>query len=258
MAYVDFEDDENGIGSRLLDFNGDGPTLVVLDGVTEGYGLHGWKIDGNDDSPKWRRGYVKPATRTGAAVLSSDHVVKNKENRNGFAIGAQHKKAGLTGVLFGLENVTPFGRGLLGRSRLLIYKDRPAGLRQHGVRTDDGWTHFADLVVDGRNDGLTLDGPDPVLLEIRPPVQAADGGQDDVAAKLREVIDRIKDVLTARGALTARDLRAAVRGRAKEIDEAVQYMITAGELHEGEMIKGSAKRRHLPDQCAEGFKCFSS
>jgi hypothetical protein len=34
------------IYGRLLDFGQDqGPTLVVLDGVTEGYGMHGWSID---------------------------------------------------------------------------------------------------------------------------------------------------------------------------------------------------------------------
>src|SRR5204862_975383 len=92
---------------QLLNFGTDetpqGPTLVVLDGTTEGYGLHGWDISDNNDSPKWRNAYIKPALRAGAATLGSDHVVKSRENRNGYAIGAQHKKAGLTGVLYELQ-----------------------------------------------------------------------------------------------------------------------------------------------------------
>jgi hypothetical protein len=49
---------------------------------------------------------------------------QNKRNRNGFAIGGQHKKAGLTGALFELISLEPFGKGLKGRSRLVIHKDR--------------------------------------------------------------------------------------------------------------------------------------
>lgn len=179
VLYVDFEDDERAIGGRLLDLGVTGavltdplrfayvrpneptlleyqrllegfqPTLVLLDGVTEGYGLHGWAIEKNEDSPKWRRTFVKPALQIGAATLASDHVVKSRENRGGYAIGAQHKKAGLTGVAFELRNVKPFGRGLKGTSRLVITKDRPGGLRGHGVRDGKSRdTVIGDLVLD--------------------------------------------------------------------------------------------------------------
>lgn len=109
VLYIDFEDDENTIVGRLhnnLGFPADiirerfhyvrpedrvhpteyqailehfQPTLVLLDGTTEGYGLHGWKIGENDDAPLWRLTLIKPALRIGAATLSSDHVVKNRE-----------------------------------------------------------------------------------------------------------------------------------------------------------------------------------
>ena len=90
VLYIDFEDDEGTVVGRLHRELGvpaddikarffyvrpDGPgvehygkllestdpNLVMLDGVTEGYGLHGWQIKENDDSPKWRTAFVKPA-----------------------------------------------------------------------------------------------------------------------------------------------------------------------------------------------------
>jgi hypothetical protein len=90
------------------------------------------EIGENDDAPLWRLALIKPALRIGAATLSTDHVVKNREARNGYAIGGQHKKAGLTGVLFELVNIKPFGKGMLGHSKLIVHKDRNGDLRQHG------------------------------------------------------------------------------------------------------------------------------
>lgn len=185
VLYVDFEDDANGIVGRLYDHLGvpadvlrdparfgyvrpeeatalggaylelvDAmrPTLVVLDGVTEGFGLQGWEIEKNTDSPKWRQVFVKPALKAGAATLATDHVVKDKQARGGYAIGSQHKKAGLTGVAFELVSKDAFGQGIRGKSELLVQKDRPGGLRKHGVKakSETRATHIGDLVLDDR------------------------------------------------------------------------------------------------------------
>lgn len=289
VLYVDFEDDEGTIGTRvnwlggrisdlcdqsrfrylkpdtpskweryvqLLNFGTPeepvGPTLVVLDGTTEGYGLHGWDISDNADSPKWRRTYVKPAMRAGAATLATDHVTKNKENRGGYAIGAQHKKAGLNGVLFEMQVQEPFGIGLRGKSKLLINKDRNGDLRQHGV-TEGKATHFGDLVLDA------TDGEDAIPKMWLFPPQAEGGEEDGDASDLDPKVQRMREieqVLRLRGPLSARDLRDAVPGKSSETDKAVQSMINLGTLHEGVMVKGPAKVRHLPGQCREGMRCF--
>lgn len=288
VLYVDFEDDEATIGMRthwlgapiktlcdksrfrylrpdspatrdryirLLNFGTDdqpvGPTLVVLDGTTEGYGLHGWDILSNEDSPKWRQMYVKPAMMAGAATLATDHVTKNKETRNGYAIGAQHKKAGLNGVLFELQVQEPFGIGLRGRSKLLINKDRNGDLRRHGIREGKA-TYFADLVLDATN---VDDFPKLCLF---PPVD--DSKADTVAVdELAPEVVRMREVeqvLRLRGPLSSRDLRDAIPGRGTETDKAVQSMINLGRLHDGQMVKGPTKMRHLPGQCSEGMRCF--
>jgi len=167
------------------------PTLVMLDGVTEGYGLHGWKIADNDDAPKWRQAFVKPAMRRGAATLSTDHVVKNKEARNGYAIGGQHKKAGLNGALFELINIAPFGKGMSGRSKLVIHKDRNGDLRQHGVPDpkEHRISHFADLYLDAS--GLIFDGS--MSLALTPPIATAGGeAPDDLEVMAANIVRSVE------------------------------------------------------------------
>ncbi len=290
VLYIDFEDDEGTIGMRshwlgaqiktlcdpsrfryirpeegvtfdryvrVLNFGTDDepvpPTLVVLDGTTEGYGLHGWDIKENGDSPKWRNTYVKPALRAGAATLATDHVVKNADARGGYAIGAQHKKAGLTGALFELRVQEPFGIGMRGRSKLYLNKDRTGDLRQHGV-TEGKATYFGDLVLDATD----VEGcPQAWLFPPNVEGEEVDGAGSELDPKVVRMRE-VEQVLRLRGPLNARDLRNAIPGRGSEIDKAVQSMLNLGTLHDGEMVKGPAKLRHLPGQCREGMKCFAT
>ena len=283
VVYVDFEDDEGGIGGRalalgipaetltdlsrfryvrpeaaptpeqyaeLLDFDGAGPTLVCLDGVTEGYALFGGEVNSQESAAKWRAGYVKPALRVGAATVSTDHVVKNKEGRNGYAIGAQHKKAGLNGALLELVNVDPFGRGLRGHSQVMIHKDRNGDLRRHGIRVDgERSVHFADLVMDATQD-WTEDGS--VELELTPP--AGSTGDGETTDPLGWVKADVAKALDGR-AMTARDLRAAVNGGNDKIDKAVMAMHAAGLVCRRETVSATGRVSpgpwHLTGQCTE-------
>jgi hypothetical protein len=125
------------------------PSLVVLDGVNESMSLHGWKIRDEDGAAAYRRYLVKPCTKAGAAVLSADHVVKDKDKRDRYGLGSIHKGNALTGSLIDLENVEAFGRGQRGASHVFITKDRPGYLRQHGRPGKlPGKTYMGTLVVD--------------------------------------------------------------------------------------------------------------
>jgi hypothetical protein len=152
------------------------PSLVVLDGVNEAMSLHGQGIRDEDGAAAFRRRLVKPCTARGAAVLSADHVVKDRDRRDGAAIGTIHKSNGLTGSLILLENATPFGRGRRGCSHVFVTKDRPGYLRRHGQPTstprktfmgslivDDvrGWQDYLDLVFTAPQDqpGAKTDRP---------------------------------------------------------------------------------------------------
>lgn len=131
---------------RLLD---PVPSLVILDGVNEGMALHGVEVREEAGAAEFRRRLVKPCTRVGAAVLSCDHVVKDRERRDRYQLGSIHKGNALTGSLILLENVEPFGRGQRGRSSVFVTKDRSGHLRRAGQATRlPGKTYMGELVVD--------------------------------------------------------------------------------------------------------------
>ena len=48
------------------------------------------------------RSSIRPIAAAGAAVVLIDHVAKDKEKRGRYAIGAQHKLAGVA-VAYGIE-----------------------------------------------------------------------------------------------------------------------------------------------------------
>lgn len=138
--------------------------LAVVDGMTECMNLLGLNPYDNPDVASFFATITRPLTEVGAAVLILDHVVKDRDNRGRWAIGAQHKMAG-SDVCFSLETIRPFGRGLTGGlSRLTLTKDRPGFLRQHAV----GRTRLGDVHMD--SDG------DSVQVRIDPAQEAGESG----------------------------------------------------------------------------------
>ncbi len=104
------------------------PALIVIDGVTEALTIHGLDLSDNSDIAHWLELLPRPAARTGAAVLMIDHVVKDKEARGRYAIGGQHKLAGVD-VAYKLEVIEPFGRGKDGLVKVKVMKDRAGHVR---------------------------------------------------------------------------------------------------------------------------------
>lgn len=151
------------------------PTLVILDGVTEGYGILGLDINDQKHAVSWRQEFVIPANNVGAATLATDHVVKSKEARGGYAIGAQHKKAGLTGAAFELESIEEFGRGKTGRAALYVRKDRGGYLNGQADHKRLGDLILESVPLDGGRDEIKS-------LRVDPPTEnekiAADLGYD--------------------------------------------------------------------------------
>jgi hypothetical protein len=181
VFYIDFEDDEGSVVGRLLSLGVDpgaigmqfhyirpehplqgrhlaalceelavyGPSLALLDGVTEAMNMHGLDPIKNSDIAVFNRQVCHPLTGSGAAQTSFDHVTKDREGRGRYALGGVHKLNIVTGAGYILENRQPFGIGMTGRSNLKIAKDRPAQLRRHSV--DGKW--YADLVLASDADG---------------------------------------------------------------------------------------------------------
>lgn len=180
VLYIDFEDDAHSVVGRMLALqvnaavirdhfaylrpegpvtdarnfnalktamNDLQPTLCILDGITEAMTMHGLNPLDNRDAAQFGRELPRKITDTGTAVVSLDHVTKDREGRGRYAIGAAHKLNGLNGAAYSLENRTPLSVGTTGRSTLLILKDRPGQIREHAVRATGGNYWFADLTI---------------------------------------------------------------------------------------------------------------
>jgi hypothetical protein len=146
-------------------------SLVVLDGVTEAMVLHGFSIKDNDDTARFLALLPRQLKEGGAAVVLLDHVTKSKDERGRFAIGAQHKLAGIDGAVYSATVVEPYGRGRTGTSRLEVAKDRPGHVR--AVAGDGKRVGLFRLVAEG----------DSLHAEIVPPGTAT-------ASSIAPLVDR--------------------------------------------------------------------
>lgn len=142
-------------------------SLAVIDGVTDAMGLFGLSGKDNDDVAAWQRQLPRKIARaTGAAVVCVDHVSKDADTRGRFALGGQHKMAGLDGAAFVVEMVQPFAVGLAGTASIRVGKDRPGQIRSLGGRwrKRDRTQLIADFRLDSTDTDRTtfvLDVPGP-------------------------------------------------------------------------------------------------
>lgn len=126
-------------------------SLSVVDGVTDSMALFGLSGMDADDVARWHRELPKAiAHQTGAAVICVDHVAKDSQTRGRFALGSQHKIAGLSGAAYVVEMAQPFAVGQAGRASVRVGKDRPGRVRGLGGRWRklDRTQHVADLLLD--------------------------------------------------------------------------------------------------------------
>lgn len=228
VLYTDFEDTEEGIVGRLLNFglapdvighhfhyvrptqsvNTDvnvadltetvqayRPTLAVIDGVTEAMATHGLDPMANKDIADFGAMLPRKLAQAGCATVCLDHVVKNTDARGRYALGGVHKLNGLDGAAYILEGRDPFGVGIKGRSTLLIAKDRPGQLRKHALRRRDGLYEFAEFVLDSHDDTYAEFEINPTIErsgEFRPTI---------VMAKISATFERYNKPMSQREAL---------------------------------------------------------
>jgi hypothetical protein len=248
VLYIDFEDNEGAVVGRLrtlgagrdliaqlfhyvrpdtaLDSVGAAdlraiattyrPTLAVIDGVTEAMTMHGWDMINNKEAALFGRRLARPLASFGAAVVSLDHVTKDREGRSRYAIGAVHKLNALDGAAYILENRQPFGVGITGRSTIKIAKDRPGQLRRHALPSSGGMHWYGDLV-------LASQGPDFAEVSVMPPHARDDN------FKPTELMARIAEELgKAKQPMAQRNLLKLVHGRNESKQKAFSRLIAEG------------------------------
>ncbi len=245
VLYLDFEDEPASIVARLVALGVPGDTildrfryvrpdeplddrgraaldeelnrlvaLAVVDGVTEALTVHGFRLEDNGEVAKWLNALPRRLSRRGAAVVLIDHVVKDREARGRYAIGAQHKLAGVD-VAYSIKVLEPFGRGRTGRSRLTITKDRPGHLRQHA----DQGGHLAHLQLVSRQDG-----------SVQAQLIAPDGDATGAAFRPTVLMERVSRAVESDPGLTARAIKTTVKGAHNARDLALELLLSEGYL----------------------------
>jgi len=173
------------------------PTLIVLDGMTVLYGLHG--LDTNDaSSTEIITGWAKRLTRNGrSTVVIIDHTSKGAE-RGMTPIGSQHKQAMVQGTMLQVWVAKQPVPGQLGELELLVLKDRPGQVRANSVQTGGKMQQAARVTLDSTQPGRSI-------MRIQVPQtsqQVANAGvvngaavRPTAAEKRQQEFNRVKDLV---------------------------------------------------------------
>jgi hypothetical protein len=262
VIYVDYEDNARGIVSRMLAqgvpaeliaahfhyvrpdrpidttartalrgvAEAVSPALVIVDGVTEAMTMEGLDLDNNSQAAEFYarlpRFFVSlpGATAEGPAVIMIDHVPKNSDTRaQRYALGAQHKLAGLDGVMFVCKVVVAFSPGHSGYSQLVVTKDRHGLVKEHCGRHGV----IAEMHIAGDREAVMVEFRSPTTL---PPMPRADDG----SARPTDLMRRMWRFVSTNPGKTGREIKAAVTGSTNRKHEALMALINDGWLREDE------------------------
>lgn len=128
------------------------PSLIVVDGMTVLYGLHGHDTNdaaGTDVITQWLKMICRGGRTT---VIVIDHTGKGS-GPGASPIGAHHKVAMVQGTSLRVDVVDRPMKGAVGRMRLIVHKDRPGAVRE--ISTPTAEQVAGDVILDSSEPGIT-------------------------------------------------------------------------------------------------------
>lgn len=253
VMYIDFEDTAPSVLSRLIALgaepatllaglaylqpdqapaldaiptllHGRTPRLAIIDGLTEAYALLGLDAHSNTDAATFFHRLPRPIAQAGAAVVLIDHVVKDKEGRGRFALGAGHKLAGV-GVAYGMAVIDRPSRQHTGKVKLTLSKDR------HGHIPGARGSTIAIATITPADDG------NRVTVRLDPP------DSSDNAGNLRPTnyMEQISMYVEQHPGAGRNDIRSGVEGKSQWKDRALTLLVEEGWIA---LEKDGQKHRH--------------
>lgn len=212
------------------------PALILFDGVNAAMTLLGLDLEKNKDATAFSLQLLRPLKQTGAAVVTIDHVTKSKDNRGSYAIGAQAKRADIDGCALMVEVLQPFGRGMSGRLRLTVSKDRPGHVRA----VSSGAKNAGTAHLDSQQDGTVrahIEAPDLRPADERGPFRPT---------VLMERVSRYLEHLPAGSeGVSQRTIESAVTGNGKALRDAVAVLADEGHVERDVTSSGALRFRSL-------------
>lgn len=130
------------------------PELIVADGMTVLYGLHG--LDSNDSvQTDIITTWLKTLSRNGrTTVIIVDHTAKNP-SRGSLPIGSQHKVSMVQGALLQAYPVKQPMPGAVGKVELIVLKDRPGQVRAIAEKSGEKAQLAGVVILDSTTEGRT-------------------------------------------------------------------------------------------------------
>lgn len=188
--------------------------LAIVDGVTEAMGLHGLEMNDNTDVARFLAMLPRRIADVGPAVLQVDHVVKNAEARGRYAIGGQHKLAGIDGVAYKAVVAKPMARGIRGSTRIVIDKDRGGYVGPTGMTA-------AELILDAT---AAAEGGTTYLWADVPAPEMSESG-DFRPTGLMEKVSRFLEINPG---VSGRNVTEVVKGKQEHVKTALQMLVAEG------------------------------
>lgn len=228
IRYIRPEQALNPTARRTLDNAAQDATLAVIDGITEAMTLHGLSLMDNEDVARWLTLIPHHIANQGPAVLQIDHVVKNAEARGRYAIGGQHKLAGITGAAYKMITVKSFGKGNYGHAKLVIDKDR------HGSIGPSGTT-AAEFHFDARTDTPTAW------------LDASTDSTSEATGQLRptHLMEKVSNYLEHVHDATGKQIEDVIKGKRDYVRLAVRTLIAEGYVVTQDGPRGSVLHRSI-------------
>jgi hypothetical protein len=197
-------------------------TLAVIDSITEAMALNTLDPDKGTDVAKFYHGLPAALMKHGLAVIMIDHVVKTRDSRGRWAIGSERKISGLTGAAYVFESIVPFGRGMVGKVKVTLSKDRVGSVRPLGSGPG------------GKNLGTITFSSDPETGMVATSFSETSGGESvtALAARLAETETRLRretwQVIDEDPGIGSTLLLGRVTGQKDAVNETRQWLIEQG------------------------------
>lgn len=176
------------------------PDLAIFNGVSAAYSLNGWPLKENDSWGEFRSHYTSPCLHAAISTISTDHVPKESGSGSGsggrYAIGGVNKLNLATGTGYLLEAVAAIVRGGEGRSRIILTKDRPGGVKPFCVPGKSPLMRYAGT-LSVKSVG---DGPGELRVEITAPQPRESDARGDVAELPGWLLERVSRAFEDAGA----------------------------------------------------------
>lgn len=192
------------------------PRLIIIDGFNAAMTLLGLDLNSNTDATAFSQRLLKPLANTGACVIYVDHVPKNKEARGKGGIGAQAKRAMTTGCAITVDITAPFGRGMTGKLRLTIDKDRPGKIRA----ISQGARYAGEAILDSHDTGnvtVHIAAPDTRTPEERGPWRPT------------KLMQKVSEFLhTMPEGASGKTIEDAINGKSAHIRTAIERLVIEG------------------------------